>query len=840
MRLLRDAGRIALRELRGGPRGFYVFLASLALGVAAIAGAGAVGESLKQGLGGELRVILGGDAQLRLNRALASEDDLAWLESQGRVSHVLDANAMAEANDRRRLVRLRGVDAAYPLYGALELSGGATRDVALAGAGDVWGAAAKQEVLDTFQVDVGDRLALGGLEIEIRALIDKEPDDIDVGFDFAPRLLVDRAALDAAGLVRDGAFFTARYRVALPGGVEAEAWSEEAEARFDDPAHRVTTREELGGQLNDLVDQLTTFLAIAGLATLLAGGLGVAQATGAFLDTRVESIAILKTVGASQNLVRAAYLIQILVLALLGSLLGAAVGAAAPSVLIAAAGDALPLPANPGFYPAPLIKAVVFGLVAAAAFALPAIGRARATPPAALFGGAGRVQARTPWLERGLALAAAAVFVALAVGWSAERLTTAVLLGGSVAAFLALLGVARLVMWIARRGAKGARGLPRLALNGLGGPGSVAPVAAPALGLGLTLLGVVALVQSNLVVQLKDTAPSNAPSLVFNQIPDADVAKFDAAVAGAGIDLDDPDAFRRMAIFLGRLRSVNGAPIDVDEVERGERWIVSGEVGMTVLAEASDDIVIAAGDWWEADPAEPQVSIEADAARGVGLEIGDLVGFRVFGRDVEARLTNTRDVEWGGFGANFAVIFSPGVLDGANPRHTAIVRADPENEDAVAEAVGAASPDTLIFRVRERLQAAAEVFDKATRAIDAVAGVVIAAGALVMFGAFAAAARRRAPEAALLKTLGVTPSGVLWLYAGEFALTGVLAAALAAVFATVAAYPIVVRVFEAAWAPQWDALAGSGAIAVLAAAVGGALVARAALARPPLRVLRAD
>jgi putative ABC transport system permease protein len=366
----------------------------------------------------------------------------------------------------------------------------------------------------------------------------------------------------------------------------------------------------------------------------------------------------------------------------------------------------------------------------------------------------------------------------------------------------------------------------------------VAPVAAPALGLGLALLAVVTLVQHNLVTQIRDTAPANLPSLVFTQIPGDQGEAFDAVAAAAGALVSDPDRFRRAPSLLGRVIALKGEPLNLDDIAPSERWLVDGESRLTYLGAMPPETVIEAGEWWPVDYAGPPlISIEGDAARGLGLAVGDSVTFRILGREITAEIANLRTIDWGGFGTNVAIVFAPGTLEAANAGQTALLRSDPDVEDAIANAVGAAFPEVVIFRVRERLQAAADVFEQTTVAINAVAAVVALAGALVMLGAFAAAARRRVTDAALLKTFGVTPGGVLVIFALEFGLVGVMATLMALILAIPPAWYVMTQLVEAVWAPDWAAVALVSGTAILSAAAGGALVARAALSVPAARAL---
>lgn len=831
--------KIAGRELRAGIRGFMVFLACLTLGVAAIAAAGSASEMFRQGVSGELSRILGGDLSVSLQRAPVPPALIAELEALGQTSQIADINVMARIGETRRLIRLRAVDSAYPLIGAAETVPAVPLATLLETRDGIAGAAADADIFRAFEARIGDRIELAGQQYELRAELTSEPDRLDLGFDFAPRLLVGLDSLAGADLLSEGSIYRSGLRVRLDDGTaDLAALKAELTERYGESGIDLTTRDDLGGRFDDLLDNLSVFLAVAGLAALLAGGLGVAQAVSTFLSTRTGSIAALKALGADGATIRLAYLLQILALALAGSVLGALLGALAPMALVGVFGETLPIPVSAGFYPAPLGMAILFGLLSALAFALPAIGRARATPPSALLGGDVRGQSATPWSERIAALATGLVFVTLAVGFSPSPLVAAVMLGFAVTVFALLwaaaFGLRRLARWLAH----GTHGSLRLALTQLGGPGSVAPVAAPALGLGLALLAVVTLVQHNLVTQIRDTAPANLPSLVITQIPADRGLEFDRIAAEAGADIDDPTRFRRAPALLGRVTGLKGKPLNLDAVAQSERWLVDGETQLTYLAQMPPEAVLEAGEWWPEDYAgDPLISIEGDAARGLGLAVGDSVTFRILGREITARIANLRTVDWGGFGVNIAIIFAPGTLEAANPAQTALVRAQPELEEGIATAIGNAFPDAVIYRIRERLQAAAEVFEQTTVAINAVAAVVALAGALVMLGAFAAAARRRVTDAALLKTFGVTPAGVLAIFALEFGLVGVMATILALLLAIPPAWYVMTQLVEAVWAPDWAAVGIVSAIAIASAAAGGALVARSALSVPAARAL---
>jgi putative ABC transport system permease protein len=504
------------------------------------------------------------------------------------------------------------------------------------------------------------------------------------------------------------------------------------------------------------------------------------------------------------------------------------------------AGGRIPLPAEQGVYPLQLLKALVLALLAGVMFAAPPLGRARATPPAALFRReGGEIAQRTPWLERIVAGTAAIALAVIASATSSLHFVTLALLVGGGLVFLLLLGAAYLIRRLAKVAARGARGYLRLALSNLGGPGSLATVVAPALGLGLALMSLIAVVQTNLLGQLRDTAPANAPSVIFRQIPHADIAAFDDLMRASGVAVEEPESYRRAPFILGRVTALKGEPLDEEKVAPEERWVVRGETAMTFLGPKPPEAGIRSGEWWPADySGPPLVSVEEGAAEGLGLRLGDTISFRIYGREIEATVASIRRVDWGGFGTNLAFILSPGVLEAARPFHTAIVMIAPENEDALVQAVSARWPEALAFQLRRTLETAADLFEQISLIVVILASVVTMSGVLVLFGAFAATARKRRKESALLKVFGATRGGVLALYAGEFALAGLAAAVIGATVGIAAAHPIVIEVFEARWRFAWEPVLSVGLFAIISAAAGGAVVGWSTLSIKPGRVLR--
>ena len=831
--------RFAIRELRSGVRGFRVFLACLALGVAALAAAGSTAEAFRQGLASQSRAILGGDVSASVEGRRFTGPERAAFARLGRTTDALHVRAMAEGQDgERRLAEVRGVDAAFPLAGAVKLRGATTLAEATALSGGAPGAAVDPALLDRLHLKLGQGFLVGESRFVARAALVSEPDVLSRGFSLGPAVIVDRAALERSGLVEADALFGETVRIALPRDV-TPAGAMAALKRTDGDGVRLRGRNDAVSSLGRLIDQLQFFLGFIGLAALLAGGLGVSTAVDTYLETRRPSIAVLKALGASGATVRDVYLIQVGALAALGVALGLAVGAASPFLLGWLAGNRLPIPVLFALYPAPLVTAGLFGLLTAAAFSLGPLARARVTPPAALFRRdlAGRAGFGPERLGQGVA----ALGLAGLTLYTAPTLPVAAAMIGAVAiAFALLLGIGRLAMALAVRVRRLARGAVRLGLANLGGPGSAARAATPAIGLGVALLTAILLIQSSLLTEVQQAAPQAAPSLILTEIPPERAGDLDALMAAAMGPLT-PDRYRRMPFATGRIVRIKGAEVNVKAIAPGERWAFDQDIGLTALASPPPDADLVAGRWWPAGyQGPPQVLLAREIAEGAHLKLGDGVTLSILGRDIDARLAGLRKVDPGRFGASFALVLDPAALAGANLRQIVVARTTARQDEAILHALGRALPQVNAISVREQLQAVAKVFGQLGWAVRGAAGVAGLAGVLVLIGAISSTSQTRAREAAILKVLGASRRQILTAYGLEYGLVGLIAGAAGVLVGAACAWPVVTAVFHTPWSPDLAALVLLLAAATALCAGAGLTGALVALTRRPAPILRGE
>jgi putative ABC transport system permease protein len=833
--------RFAGRELRAGVRGFRIFLACLALGVAAIAAAGSTAEAFRRGLASQASEILGGDLALTIRQRGFNPAERAALEKEGRVSYATASIAMAQApSGERRLIELRGVSAGYPLAGKVTLTGGATSlQAAIVTVGGVAGAVVEQPLLDRLHMKVGDRFLAGNLPLQVRAVLLEEPDRLSRGFALGPRVMTNLGAMQQGGFMAPGLPFGETARVELAPGAPLEAAKTELRKALG-LTTRIRDREDAAPGIHRLIDQLEYFLGFIGLASLVAGGLGVFGAVSAYLEARKPVIATLKALGAEGQLVRDIYLIQIGLLAALGVAIGLAVGAAAPLAMGLLVQDKLPIPALFAVYPWPLAKAAAFGLLSAAAFSLAPLGRARSTPPASLFRSdlSGTLKIGP---EIVAAVLAAIGLAAMAVVTAPTPLAAGIMIAGVAVSFGLLWALGWGSAILAGRARSSARGPLRIGLANLAGPHSAARTASPAIGLGVALLAAVVLIQSALLNQVAEIAPRTAPALVFTDIPGDRTAEFDAAVTRAfGQPLTQKN-YLREPFVTGRIVKVRGEAVDVSRIPKSDRWAYDSDITMSAIGPKPEDPGIREGHWWPSNYAGPPLlAMDLEVAKGERIKVGDSVTLSVLGRDIDARVAVLRHVDFGGFGASFPLVVTPSAVAGANLHQVAIAKASKAQEAAVIRLLGHDFPTVNVVSVREQLEAATDLFDRLALAVRGAAAVAALAGLLVLAGAIAARARARTREAATLKVLGASRAQILGAYVLEYGAVGVIAGTAGVALGYAAAWPVVVKVFHAKWSMDWAGVAALLAAAALVAAAGGLLAAFQALSKRPAPALRAE
>ena len=508
----------------------------------------------------------------------------------------------------------------------------------------------------------GDRLRFGEGEFRVDGFIGDEPDRLGEGFTLGPVAIVSMAGLERTGLVQPGSLYTSKYRIRLPGAASPAGTTDRLKAAFPSASWQIRDRDAAAPGASRFFSRMGQFLSLIGLAALIIAGIGVSNGVSSYLRLKREGIATLKALGATSADISRMYLAQVGLVAGIAVAAGLVVGALLPPALIALAGDVLPV--RPGFalHWTPLATSAAFGLLVALLFVVPPLARARRFPVATLFR-AGLDDGS--WIDRRslpLAAAAAAAVVALAVGTSRDPLFAAAVLGAVAAVILILLGIGYAVRATARRLPRFRRPLVRLAIAGLYRPGAQTVALVIALGMALTLFVALAGIQTSLQAEIARSVPERAPNQFVLDIPATERARFEGLVrrAAPGAEINVVPNLR------GTIIAYRGQRVaDLAELPEGA-WFLRGERGLTysgTLPEGSD---LVAGRWWPADYAGPPiVSFDREAARVLGVGVGDTLTVSVLGREIEARIASLREIHWDTMGFNYLIVFPPSVLQAA-------------------------------------------------------------------------------------------------------------------------------------------------------------------------------
>ncbi|MGL4406579.1 MAG: ABC transporter permease [Notoacmeibacter sp.] len=781
------AWRFSLREMRGGLRGFRVFLACIAIGVAAIGAVNGVAQSITTAIETEGASILGGDIRFELNQREATPEELNYLNALGKISATSGLRSMALRADEtdQTMVELKAVDIAWPLYGAVGTEPQMPVADVISGTGPVFGGAAPQTLFDRLSLKVGDRLKLGQIEVELRTVLVTEPDAASDGFGFAPRLLISDAALKASGLIQPGSLVEYGYKVALPEGTDAKSVRVAAETKFPASGFGIRTRDNASPALSNNIERFSQFLTLVGLSALAVGGVGVANAVRAYLDTKRGVIATLKCLGGSGRFIFTVYMVQILILGLLGIALGLAFAAIAPTIAAVFLNGVLPIALKQTFFLQPLILAAIFGLLSVLLFAVLPLGRARDVPATALFRGEfSRETTGTRWPYLLAAAVFGSIIAALAVFTSDDRNIAISFLSGLVIAFLVLRLVAEGLASIAKRLPHARNVSLRLAIGNIHRPGALTPSVVLSLGLGLTLLAAIALIDGSLRNQISGNLPERAPNCFFVDIRSSDVKAFSNTVA----EISPQGKLQTVPMLRGHITKINTIEPNENNVPPGGRWVLRGDRGITYAETLPENSTLTAGEWWPADySGKPLVSFSAEEAGELGLKLGDLITVNVLGREVTAEISNLRQVEWGSLGINFVMVFSANTFAGA-PHSWLATLADKtatgEDEAKILNTLAKTYPNITTVRVKDALNVVNRVIGQLGTAIRVAAGVALIASVLVLAGALAAGNRARTRDAVVLKTLGATRRTLMSAYAMEYGMIGLATA----IFALAAGY----------------------------------------------------
>ncbi|MCA2995382.1 FtsX-like permease family protein [Gemmatimonas sp.] len=858
--------RLAWRESRTARRRLALYMSSIAFGVAALVAIDSFAGNVTRSIRDQSRTLLGGDLSLQARAKFPAVIDTLTdsLRTAGvpasRVT-TFASMALAEPSGGTRLVQVRAVSPGYPFYGAIETvpANGWSR------VHDDTLVFVDASLLIALDAKVGDRLKLGQQPFTIGGTLGNVPGDAGITAVIGPRVYVSDRWLPQMGLLSFGS--RAEYELVLklpaaqatpkpaaqvaralrrridpvdaarieaaeargerernaPGG-EGEAGARDTASAAADSAAaapaattaprtrvRVRTVADTEREFTEAVARLADFLSIIGLIALLLGGIGVASGVNAFVSAKIDTVAVLRCLGATSRQVLALYVVQAAAMGLVGAIAGAALGVAVQFLLPQVMGDFLPVDVTIALEPRPLLLGLATGVWVSLVFALrPLLALRRVSPLQAIRRNADPAALPSEWKD-GARLLVDALLVGSIVAIVLSRVESLrdglAMTGGIVAVVLILWLAATALIALARRSTHPSWPFPlRQGIANLHRPANQTRAVTLALGFGAFLLSTVYLVQANLLGRLQTTADAAAGNLLLFDVQDDQAAPLDSMLR-----VRQHPIVQQTPIVTMRVEAINGTSVTKlqgDSTVRRAGWSLRREYRSTYRHDMQPSEKLVSGTWFPdsaalatqraADPSRPfLLSLEQDVAGEMGVTLGDTITWNVQGVPVTTVLTNTRSVNWGRFEANFFAVFEPAALRRA-PQQYVIVANVPTGaplaeiqRDIVRRYPNVSSLDLTLVK-----QTIGAIVDRVTLAIRFLGLFSLAMGIPVLFSAVAATRRARLREGVLLRTLGASRTQVARVLLAEYGALGALGALTGMVLSFGGAWAITTFVFE--------------------------------------------
>jgi putative ABC transport system permease protein len=816
------------RELRSGE--VIVLLAAVSLAVAALTAVGFLTDRIGKAVARQANEVLAADLRLRSPDPVPAEWREAATRFGLRTAETQTFPSVVFAGDESSLATIKAVNDTYPLRGIVRISDrlfGEQREVDhIPSPGTVWTDGA---LMARLGLDVGDLIEVGEAHLKIDAVLTYRPDQ-SIGFaSLAPSVLVNLVDLPATALINEGS--RVGYALLVAGDATAvDDFYAEVEDRLPDSV-RVRNQEDSSERANNASDRAQRFLSLTAVISVLLSAVAIAMSARRFAHRRMDSVALMKSLGASQKFVITASSIQLLMLGIAGILLGTLIGFAAEKILTSMLADliASDLP-PPGL--APVRLATGSALILLAGFALPSLIQLRNTPPLRVLRHDEMPPPPSRLLVAGTSLLAVAALLYNAVG---DALMLLIVLGGMLVVSLVLYVAGRLLVVVLGRSRGGVGIAWRYGLANVARRGRDSAVQMVAFGLGLTVLLLLTFVRTDLLVAWKQTLDENVPNHFLINVQPHERAPIADIFERNGIT-----APQFVPLVRARMTTINGEDVKTREypVKDGE-WMANREANLSWAAELSESNELVEGEWWAGDySGEPLVSVEVDAAAELGVELGDRLTFLIAGQEIDLKIASFRRINWDSFKPNFFMVLSPGAIEQYPATFVSSLKLESNQSDTLLQLVRA-HPSVSVIDLDAILQQVKGIIDKATLAVQAVFMFTLAAGIAVLFAAVQSTIDERRFESAMLRALGVRRRTVLFGVLTEFAALGFSAGLLAATGASLLAAVVARSVFDLDYdfSPMmWvSGLAGGTALVCLS----GFVAARSAINAPPADVLRA-
>lgn len=833
--------KMAWRDSRGSRRQFLLFLSSIVVGVAALVAINSFGSNLEDAVDAESKTLLGADLAFESDAPFSEEAEALIDSLGGQQSRQVSFSSMAlfPQSGNTRLVTIRAMEGEYPYYGAIETTPpGAAQEYR--GRGQ---ALVDATLMEQFGVSAGDSVRVGTKSYEIAGAIEKTPRENEIVSLFSPRIYVSRAGLDTTLL---GAGSRAEYEVyfKFDDTRDIEALVEELRPRLEEMDVGFDTVEEEREDWDESLTNLYRFLSIVAFIAVLLGGIGVASAVHVYVRRRLETIAILRCVGAAAGRTFAIYGVQAAAMGLIGGVLGAAIGVGIQTFVPAVLQDVIPFDVPVRISWGAIAGGLGLGIGVTIIFALlPLVSIRRISPlltlRATIEHATQSLKDPAWWAVLGLIGVGMTLF---AVANAPEPIIGLGYAAGLAAVFVALLGVAKLIMYATRRFFPSSWAYTwRQGLANLFRPNNQTSTLMLSIGLGTFLIATLFGVQRTLLSQIEIAGGAERPNLVF-----FDIQRDQLQPVTDIVQENDLPVLASVPIVTMRLSAVNGRTIDEmrEDSTVNVRWAHTREYRSTYRDYLNDSETVIEGEFVGEvgeDAGAVPVSIEREIAGDLNVGLGDTLVWNVQGKEVTSTIGSIREVDWRRIGTNFFVVFPTGILEEAPQFFVLLSRT--ETDEAAADVqrdVVQAFPSVAAIDLSLILSTFDAIFGRISFVVRFMASFSIITGLIVLVGAVVVSRVQRVRESVLLKTLGASRRQVVKIMVIEYLFLGFFAAVTGLVLSLASGWAFAVFVFETTFAADVPSMILMLIVVPLLTIGIGLINSRGIYARTPLEILRAD
>ncbi|HWO87675.1 MAG TPA: FtsX-like permease family protein [Gemmatimonadales bacterium] len=860
MTRLRFLVAMAWRETRASRRRLLLFASAISLGVAALVAIGSFTANLQTALRRETRTLLGADLAWSSARpfsdAVEAVLDSARAAGIGVVRRTLFSSVgyVRRIEGRSRLVEVRAVGPEFPFYGEVVTSPAGLWDALDTGRVAIVDTA----LLVALDAEIGDTLELGRGRFRIAATVSDVPGHMMGGINaFGAQAYIPERFVGETGLIVFGSRVSYQALFRFPGANEAARFERSHTRLLDSERLRSYTTDDAESDITESLEQMSQFLQFVSLIALLLGGIGVASGVGAFLAGKLETIAVLRCLGARRALVFAIYLTQAVALGVVAAVAGAAAGVLVQLMLPRLLSDLLPVTVQVSLEPEVILSGIGIGAVVAVLFALRPLLEVRLVSPLEAIRKDYEAAPRRP--RDPLRLVAGGLLLigvfAITMGRHDDPKIGLGYAGAIIGSVVALTAAARIAIWIARRLTSGrvrARWpyVVRQGIANLHRPRNQTRAVVTSLGFGVSLLAALYLIQANFLRQIlrATTESASRPNIVF-----VDIQRDQVADVLSRAESTAHGAMQVVPMVPMRIHSVNGRDVPTllrdTTGRRPLRWTVRREYRSTWRDTLVPTERLVQGAWWEGDGSAEAVtsggtrvypvSLSTDVATDLKVTLGDTIVWNVQGLHVATRITSLREVDWASFQPNFFAVFPTAALASAPTTWVLLMRIEDARERALLQRrLAEAHPNVIAFDVAVIARTIDRIFSRIAIAVRFMAALSLTTGALVLLGAVAAGRLQRIREGALLKALGATRRKLSRILLSEYVALGVLASVVGIGLATATAWAFTKFVMEMPFSlPAGPLLAVFASVVVLVAVVG-LTASREVFRRTAMEVLR--